>query len=83
MSYEVDKMLPKIINPEKGRFLFGADADDNEHWVPYCEKAYAKAGFQIDENPISDWLRIQTYLKTFLRDIKHMKISQAVGVPGA
>ena len=40
MSYEVDKMLPKSI---------AAIAADNEHWVPYCEKAYAKAGFQSDE----------------------------------
>ena len=39
MSYKVDKMLPTSI---------AAIAADNEHWVPYCEKAYAKSGFQID-----------------------------------
>ena len=33
MSYKVDKMLPTSI---------AAIAADNEHWVPYCEKAYAK-----------------------------------------
>ena len=37
MSYKVDKMLPTSI---------AAIAADNEHWVPYCEKAYAKPGFQ-------------------------------------
>ena len=74
MSYKVDKMLPTSI---------AAIAADNEHWVPYCEKAYAKERFQMDKPSISDWFRVQTYLKTFLRDIKHMKISLAVGVPGA
>ena len=74
MSYKVDKMLPTSI---------AAIAADNEHWVPYCEKAYAKEGFQIDENSISDWFKAKMYFKTFQRDIKHMKISQAVGVPGA
>ena len=74
MSYKVDKMLPTSI---------AAIAADNEHWVPYCEKAYAKAGFQIDENSISDWLRAKTYLKTFQRDIRHMKTSQVVGELGA
>ena len=74
MSYKVDKMLPTSI---------AAIAADNEHWVPYCEKAYAKAGFQMDENSISDWFRAKTYLKTFQRDIKHMKISQVVGELGA
>ena len=83
MSYEVDKMLPIIIINKKGRFLFAADAAHNEYWVPYCEKAYAKAGFQIYDNPISDWLRAQTYLKTYQRDMKHMKISLAVGELGA
>lgn len=73
MSYKVDKMLPTSI---------AAIAADNEHWVPYCEKAYAKERFQMDKPSISDWFRVQTYLKTFLRDIKHMKISPAVGVPG-
>ena len=33
MSYKVDKMLPTSI---------AAIAADNEHWVPYCKKAYAK-----------------------------------------
>ena len=73
MSYKVDKMLPTSI---------AAIAADNEHWVPYCEKAYAKERFQIDQASNSDWLRVQTYLKSFPRDIKHMKISQVVGVPG-
>ena len=73
MSYKVDKMLPTSI---------AAIAADNEHWVPYCEKAYAKERFQTDQPLIFYCLRDQTYLKSFLRDIKHMKISQAVGVPG-
>ena len=33
MTCKVDKLLPKNI---------AAVAKDNEHWVPYCEKAYAK-----------------------------------------
>ena len=74
MSYKVDKMLPTSI---------AAIAADNEHWVPYCEKAYAKAGFQIDENSISDSSRAKTYLKTLQRDIRHMKTSQVVGELGA
>ena len=37
MKYKVDKLLPTNI---------ASIAKDNEHWVPYCEKAYAKLGFQ-------------------------------------
>ena len=37
MKYKVDKLLPTNI---------ASIAKDNEHWVPYCEKAYAKPGFQ-------------------------------------
>ena len=40
MSYKVDKMLPTSI---------AAIAADNEHWVPYCEKAYAKERIQMDQ----------------------------------
>ena len=46
MSYKVDKMLPTSI---------AAIAADNEHWVPYCEKAYAKERIQMDQPLISDF----------------------------
>ena len=42
MTYKVDKMLPKSIAAH------AAGAEKNEYWVPYCEKAYAKASFQFD-----------------------------------
>ena len=37
IKYKVDKLLPTNI---------ASIAKDNEYWVPYCEKAYAKLGFQ-------------------------------------
>lgn len=45
MSYKVDKMLPTSI---------AAIAADNEHWVPYCEKAYAKR-YKTYENITGGW----------------------------
>ena len=44
MSYKVDKYLPTSI---------AAIAADNEHWVPYCEKAYAKR-YKTYENDLVD-----------------------------
>ena len=45
MSYKVDKYLPTSI---------AAIAADNEHWVPYCEKAYAKR-YKTYENITGGW----------------------------
>jgi len=45
MSYKVDKYLPTTI---------AAIAADNEHWVPYCEKAYAKR-YKTYENITGGW----------------------------
>ena len=45
MTYKVDKLLPtEIYDPEVegGIGPFASAAKHNEHWVPYCEKAYAK-----------------------------------------
>ena len=45
MTYKVDKLLPtEIYDPEVegGIGPFASIAKHNEHWVPYCEKAYAK-----------------------------------------
>ena len=44
-SYRVDKFLPINIV---------AIAADNEHWVPYCEKAYAKR-YKTYDNITGGW----------------------------
>ena len=43
ITCKVDKLLPtSIIKNEYDIEPFASIAKDNEHWVPYCEKAYAK-----------------------------------------
>ena len=45
ITCKVDKLLPTTIITKKveGDITgFASNAKDNEYWVPYCEKAYAK-----------------------------------------
>ena len=43
ITCKVDKLLPtSIIYGKDDERQFASIAKDNEHWVPYCEKAYAK-----------------------------------------
>ena len=38
----MDKLLPTTIIRNYNNEQFASNAKDNEYWVPYCEKAYAK-----------------------------------------
>ena len=42
ITCKVDKLLPTTIITKNGPDDFATYAKDNEHWVPYCEKAFAK-----------------------------------------
>lgn len=42
ITCKVDKLLPTSIMRNYNKEQFASNAKDNEYWVPYCEKAYAK-----------------------------------------